>query len=456
VKRSERSGRLSKRAALYGLFGLYLAFTVYASLSYGDAHASGGGDDHFLLNIFRIPSLQSLGAPDTVKDMALNILFYLPLGILTAGAFTLERPGYLRPWCCFGFIVSLVLEFAQSFIGRYASLLDIGMNTFGHAVGYFGAVFSMRHYRVRPTDLLSLDSPDARLRTLSALRFLYLFVYGVISLFPFDMQTGDLYVQFFDSDAEPRKIIIDPFYHFTQGDWLSPKWVLVFLGYLPALLLTGIVQHLQNKANLAGVVLFGVIWSVLVETAQIPIQLQTTDIFCVFLAAGAGVVAWTVVKVWKKSGVDGDELRVEHKKTVSNQRIKLFLVAYILFLCLVSWAPFQFELTPSVILKSITDAGNWTPFKRHLTYHSLGNAVDLIKEMGLFLPFGMMLSMLLRKELARKPKRLLVIGTICFALSLCLELSQAACIGRYFDITDSIMATLGGIVGAFVIKPGKA
>jgi glycopeptide antibiotics resistance protein len=457
VKGNEGSLCLGKKA-LYILWGLYLAFTAYASLVYGDAGASGRGDGHLLFNIFPIPSLQHLGTPDTVKDMALNLLFYLPLGILTAGAFTKERPRYLRPWCCFGFVLSLALEFTQSFTGRYPSLSDIGMNTLGHALGYLGAVFSMRRYRVRPTDLLSLASPDSRLRALSALRFLYLFVHGFVSLYPFDIsfRGQDLYRQFLDNDEGPRRVVLDPSYHFTQGDWLSPNWVLVFLGYLPALLLTGVIQHLENKASLAGVVLFGVAWSVLVETAQMLIQSQTTDIFCVFLAAGAGVGAWALSRAWRYSSAGRDEPGAKDRHPLSRQRIKLSLVAYIVFLCLVSWAPYQFELTPDAIWKSITDAGNWTPFKHHLAYHSIGNAVDLMKEMGVFLPFGLLVAMLLRNALYRTSTRLLATGAICCGLSFCLELTQAACIGRYFDITDSIMATVGGILGAFVARPRRA
>jgi glycopeptide antibiotics resistance protein len=86
----------------------------------------------------------------------------------------------------------------------------------------------------------------------------------------------------------------------------------------------------------------------------------------------------------------------------------------------------------------------------HFSYHDLSTALDLVKETGIFVPLGLLITFLVfsyRPAFSRL-KGFVLSGTGCFIFALLIELSQAVCLGRYVDVTDAILAGFGGISGS--------
>lgn len=65
----------------------------------------------------------------------LNIMLFIPFGFLSAIIFKKLRYKWIYG-ILIGFIFSAIIEFLQTFNGRYGSLQDVLMNTIGTFIGY--------------------------------------------------------------------------------------------------------------------------------------------------------------------------------------------------------------------------------------------------------------------------------------------------------------------------------
>lgn len=65
----------------------------------------------------------------------LNIVLFIPFGFLSAIIFKKLRNKWIYG-ILIGFIFSVIIEFLQTFNGRYGSLQDVIMNTIGTFIGY--------------------------------------------------------------------------------------------------------------------------------------------------------------------------------------------------------------------------------------------------------------------------------------------------------------------------------
>ena len=423
---------------LYSILSLYILFIGYASLSYG----SDSDKDNAVLEFDH--RHEFIIEPD---DMALNILFYLPFGLLVASVVSKKKLRYLSPLCFLGILLSITLEFIQYFVGRYASGIDVLMNAFGFVIGYWLLVFSAKRYGLDPSKLLGIQSSHRRVKNLAAIRLIYIVVFLLFALYPFDVSLNlkEIYRQLFESEDGLLQIILDPLYHFRKGDWGNPDWILVFLGYLPVGVLTGIIDHHLGRFSLTGVLRSCLFLSLCTEIVQFFVLTQVTDIYNIIISILSSLVSWIVLTIWRKnhsgsivSNVDDDKHRI----------VKLYITIYFIFLCLVTWAPYRFETRLAGILEKIKYESNWIPFKNHVMHHTIGNAVDILKETGLFIPFGILLYLWIEPKQANTRFRIVTVTTISFFISFFLELSQGACFGRYLDVTDVILATFGSTCGA--------
>jgi len=80
---------------------------------------------------------------------------------------------------------------------------------------------------------------------------------------------------------------------------------------------------------------------------------------------------------------------------------------------------------------------------------SLPTAIDIVKEAGIFIPFGILVSYLLVELIpaASRSRIVLLTGLVSLAFAAIVELSQAVSIGRYIDVTDILLAGGGGMCG---------
>lgn len=115
------------------------------------------------------------------------------------------------------------------------------------------------------------------------------------------------------------------------------------------------------------------------------------------------------------------------------------------------WGRLLAGLQETSLLSQRLDTGNLVPFREiSRSLHSLGynNFVNLIGNVTIFMPLGMMLGIMLNHE--RKPgMRILVCS--CF-LSLGLETAQLLFMIGQFDVDDILLNSLGGIVGFMIYR----
>jgi glycopeptide antibiotics resistance protein len=413
-----------------------------------------------------------------LRDIATNVLLYLPLGLFLGVAMSGRRLRFLSPALLAGPALSLVVEIGQGFIGRTSDLIDVATNSTGHVIGLALAVIAINRLGLRPAHLIGMHDPangadddaTARARTVAAVRFIYLCVYVVVALLPFNISVSlsSIYAQLVPDDTGTQLIIVDPLHHFRH--WPSGSWGLLFafLGLVPVGLLTALSDGLRRRFNIVGPVLVCVVAAIAVETIKLFNLSRSTDVSTVILAVLAGLAGVAGARLW---------LGLQHPApTVTNVRARngLACIVYALFLALVSWYPYSFETDIWTIVAKIRHEANWLPFRAHFSVRSLASAIDLVKETGLFVPFGLLGALFLRsarggKErsdvarrsgatndtarvgISRRAVYALVCGG-CLAYAGLLELTQAMCIGRFVDATDPILAACGGVAGVALTR----
>jgi len=94
----------------------------------------------------------------TVRDIAANVLLYLPVGLF--GFLTFANRWAILPTLLLGFTLSTIMEFSQVFVvGRDASLMDITSDTIVTAIGAAAGLLwrgTLRKTVVRPDSILLL------------------------------------------------------------------------------------------------------------------------------------------------------------------------------------------------------------------------------------------------------------------------------------------------------------
>jgi glycopeptide antibiotics resistance protein len=115
----------------------------------------------------------------------------------------------------------------------------------------------------------------------------------------------------------------------------------------------------------------------------------------------------------------------------------------------VAWSPYTFELDPDQVLVKIR-AFNWIPFRLHSGAWSVGEALHIVRDLGMFIPFGLFGARALGLDIASNLTRLItvIVGALLFGSFL--EFSQVVVAGRYADVTDVVLAGAGAMLGALL------
>jgi len=436
-----------------GLTALFILFIIYASWTPSD---SGAGAGQKLLRGIEHP--RDLFRAHNLRDITTNVLLYIPLGVFLALAVCRRKARFLTPWIIAGTVVSLTMEVGQSFIGRTPDVVDIVTNSLGYVVGYWVVVAAVRFYGLDPLVFLGFDQDgvqDTKTQSIAAFRFIYVCIYILIALLPFDISVrlSEIYAQLFADDTGKIKIILDPAY--TVSNWQDNglRLTLELAGLLPIGALTAFLNGVRGRLSAFSAV-FSCVWVVVAcEVAQMFVLSRTTDIVMIPIAIVAGIAGWGLVKVW--FSVQEPAAQAGREESRSNWRpLAVALVGYALVIAFFAWSPFNFETDPkSVALKMIYDS-NVVPFREHFATRSLASAVDIVKETGLFVPFGLLLSLLIIEIRPNLPRTrvLLLAGVISAGFATITELSQAVCIGRYIDATDILLGGFGGLCGAVLLQ----
>lgn len=436
---------------------LFVIFIMYASL----APPSGGIEAlrrPDTLVFFRIPPIQETLTAQGLRDITVNVLLYLPLGIFLSLAVSSARPRILTPWLALGTGVSLSMEFIQAFIDRFSQIADIVTNSAGFMAGFLIVIIGVRRYGLDASTLIGLDSSielDRRIRTIAALRFLYICVFFIVALLPFNISisVSRIYSQLLPDSAGDKYIILDPLLHIRNWPKGTTELIFSLLGFLPVSVLTAVRDGFKRSLNILSPVYSCLILAAISEGAQIFILSRTSDITMLPLAIIAGITGWMAAKYWLKL----QDVNIQSRyQSLGNHRklLAMLFICYGILLCLISWAPYQFELHPRAIIKKIATQSNIIPFIGHFALRDLSAAIDLVKAVGAFIPAGMLIAFsfsISRRRISRR-KVVFLSGLLCASFDMFLELSQAACIGRYIDTTDVLLAGVGGMAGATLFR----
>jgi glycopeptide antibiotics resistance protein len=410
------------------------------------------------------PSVSDIFSYHDLRDISTNILLYLPLGVFLSLAVSRQRRRFLPMWLIVGTAVSLFMEFIQAYVGRHPDPVDVATNTTGYLLGFAMVVVAVKQIGLRPSSFLGIGAGrdlDESAKAVASLRFLYICIYFIVALVPFDISVrlSQVYAQLFDGDVETRKIILDPFHHFAL--WWSGgglRLLLHLLGLVPLAILTSLLDMYKGRSNPLSPISACLILAFASECSQLFILSRTSDIVMLPLSVLAGWLGWKLVQVWWKIANPRHDHMIHDymiKKDADNNKILSVAIAfYGVIICLLAWAPFQFEYHPDIVMDKIKYESNLIPFKMHFAVRDIGSAVDLVKEAGIFVPLGLLITMLLLNLRSRLDRLqiIILVGIACAAFAVFTELSQAACVGRYIDATDIVLAGIGGMAGSILIK----
>ncbi len=437
---------------------IFIVFVAIASLTPGHSpYPSLQKWKVVWLNVLTSPG--ELFSYHNLRDLATNVLLYLPLGFFLSLAVSWRRPRFITVWLAAGTVISFVMEMIQAIIGRHSDPVDVMTNTAGFLLGFWIVVVAIRGFGLRPSAFLGIgpgEDLDQKTQSITALRFLYICVYFIVALVPFDISVSvsQVYAQLFDTDSGTRRILLDPFYHFRH--WQTGgglRLLLELLGLMPMAVLTSLLGRLKQRPSILVPISACLILAGLSEAAQLFIMFRTSDILMFPLAVIAGILGWRISLIWMNISA-GSGGRQESAAFDRTRASLLALGAYALIVCLLAWAPYNFEINLQEILHKIRHESNLIPFKLHFEARSIGSAVDIVKEAGIYIPLGLLLTLFLglRFGALKRTALLFIIALGCLAFGAVVELSQAACVGRYIDVTDMLLAGAGGLMGSVLHK----
>jgi glycopeptide antibiotics resistance protein len=437
---------------------VFIVFVAIASLTPGQSSIPSLQKWKVVwLNLFTSPG--KVFSYHNLRDIATNVLLYLPLGLFLSLAVSWRRPRFFTFWLAAGTVISFSLEMIQVNIGRHSDPVDVMTNTTGFVLGFWMVVVAIKSFGLRPSAFLGIgpaETLDQQTQSITALRFLYICAYFVVALVPFDIsvKASQVYAQLTDKYTGTQRIVLDPFYHFRH--WQTGgglRLLLELLGLVPMAVLTTLLGSLKRRPSIFAAISACLILAGLSEAAQLFIMSRTSDMVMLPLAVIAGILGWRISLIWinMTTAPAGD--------SANNRadRINLSLLAlgaWTLIVCLLAWAPYNFEIFLKEILDKIRNDSNLIPFKLHFDSPGIGSALDMVKEAGIFIPMGLLLTLYLSLRFGALNRTGLMIITAvgCVIIGTGVELSQAACVGRYIDVTDILLAGAGGLAGSALFR----
>jgi len=366
----------------------------------------------------------------------------MPLGVLSCFVRASDRTPRLFGWIILlGFLISLVVEITQAFIGRYSDLIDVLSNGLGFASGYAIAWWAVVRIKLQPELLLGWpsDRPNANHDTLLGIRFSYVVIALIAAMLPFNLTVspGEILSQIHSS---PPRLILDPRYHFLSDFEQGHLLILRLLVIFPFAALCALINRRRGVNQPLLVARNCLLFAVALELGKAFVLSAGSDVMLVILAP---MIGFLVAKLVARTQPDQSlPLDASNWTTIS--------LCYLTFIVLVAWSPYRFELSFAETLDKAKDI-NWVPLRLHFSVRTMSSALDLIKEVALYIPLGMFIAQSLKTRTAiAKPRRLLLTGFVCLPFALTIEFSQLIVAQRYVDITDPLLSTIGAGMGALL------
>ena len=357
-------------------------------------------------------------------DILSNLLLFMVYGILFHSAFI--KPKTSQPWifpaCVISsFLFSAVIETYQFFsISRISSITDVIVNTIGGAIGCGASGIFHRFYKEKTVNWIK---GILSTRPLLLILLIYSLLMFLNFLVPFDIS-----IQVSDVWHSVNNINFIPFKNYQSyqnyfagvGGELVLYLILSFLVNLCLIRYT----HLPKIAASVYTIILAGIFSIGIEITQIFFISRVTDVTDVV------------------TGILGAMLGVFASRLLNRQ--KLLISLYIVFIFYYALAPFTFSFKINTLFNSIS-IKSLMPFYAYWKHTTVFAFKDFIEGIVLYLPLGFLISLKSRREEG--------FGLLYFlyglTLGLLMELCQLFIIGRYFDITDVILAGVGISLGGW-------
>jgi glycopeptide antibiotics resistance protein len=448
---------------------VYIGLIAAATLSVGVGTPSWDRGLDKLAGFARASTVQFETVHD-LRDIATNVLLFLPLGALVALRRGALQRGPWSAWLVLGTAVSVTLEIAQAFTDRSPDPIDVLTNSGGYLLGLALVFLVIRRFGLRPQVLLGLSAVhhDEKVRTVAGVLFLYVCVYAVLQLVPFDLTVslGRIHAKLLATGDAPR-IILDPLFHVRQGGDSVLKLIYAALGVVPAAALKAHLDALRGRQSFVVTVWFGTVLGTVLELMQIFVMSRTVDVACVLLAPVAAALGWVLAWGWERlqglhnvQDLGHDPGHGGHERLYG---LGLAAMVYLGILMALAWAPFDVEPDLRVVAQKVREESNVVPFRLHFELHSLHAIRDIIEETVQFAPLGLLVVLFCRQlgarvarfaRMARMSLRAMipVAAAVCALVGLFLELGQAFFRGRFIDITDVLLAGLGGLLGSALVR----
>jgi glycopeptide antibiotics resistance protein len=444
---------------------VYIGFIAAATLSVDVGTPSWERGLDKLAGFVRASAVQ-LETVHDLRDIATNVLLFLPLGVLVALRRGALQRGPWSAWLVLGSVVSVTLEIAQAFTDRSPDPIDVLTNSGGYLLGYALVFLVIRRFGLRPQVLLGLSAVhhDEKVRTVAGVLFLYVCVYAVLQLVPFDITVslGRIHAKLLATGDAPR-MILDPLFHLRQGGDSVLKLIYAALGVIPAAALKAHLDALRGRRSFIVTIWFGTVLGAALELMQIFVASRTVDVACVLLAPVAAAIGWALAWGWERLLGLHNVHDPGHGGHEGLYGLGLAALIYLGILMVLAWAPFDVEPDLRLVAQKVRDESNLVPFRLHFELHSLHATRDIIEETVQFVPLGLMVVLFCRQlgarvarfaRMARMSLRAMlpVAAAVCAVVGLFLELGQAFFRGRVIDVTDVILAGLGGLLGSALVR----
>lgn len=438
--------RLGRRVA-GALTALYVVLIIVVALVPSKVDLSMQNVTHQIARA-RAPSTRHWNL-HAVRDAATNVLLFLPLGLLAA----LALPPSHRPGVLLGPLLSLAVELCQlGTVDRYADVLDLTTNSSGYLLGY-GAMRLALRAGLRPGFLVGVGSGD-KATVARAIQSVYVVVLVVASLTPLDVTVSLREIGLKASGHHPSggRISLDPIEPFRRphsdiGAWVNPVATFVPLGLL-GWLAGGRATPVSRALR------YGLLVSVAIETAKVFVRSRSSGLFDI-LSALLGTMLGASVAPQLDSLLAGPSRRdgPDRERVALKRRAVLFLGGYLMLLVAHETWPYRFESSPRAALRKL-ERRALIPFFFHVETRRVADWDDVVEEIGLFVPLGVLtVAVLTAAGRSLTTSAALtssgLLGVVC---AWPLELSQLAAIGRTFDVTDVLCHCIGALFGGVLAR----
>ena len=366
------------------------------------------------------PFMDPDGSRASIPDIVQNILLFIPFGVL--GFLSMRRRRSDAVVGVFvlisGTFLSLTVEFFQLMtLDRTTSVTDLITNTMGSAIGIAG-IWIFMGLLVRLADVNRIKAYFSSQYSFAFIVAGLIVIAGTLQPFDFTLDVGQV-------GSKVKGLISHPVdLSFILKDEAA-AFIRQFLFILAGVLWLNRIQ----RNSLTFILIVGcALFSLFLEISQLIVGSRMPSVQDSIVIIIASVLGAALARPLARCGI--------------GFLCTVMVGATALSAALMTLYPFEFSREFSKI--------NWTPFLAYYQITSFVAFSNFIESMLLYLPMGVVLALLGRRENKIMPMVLL----LTLAIAMPLEWIQGWVSARFPDVTDILGAAFGAILGVLIWTEG--